>query len=159
MSDEPRETLDTERMLLDFVSGRDIECPLCGYNLRDLTKTTCPECEHSLEMRVGVQRLTLLPFVLAITPGIFSGMCAVVLAVIIVVNFIMNAGTFVGVPLQIFILDLFGWLSGLFMLGLVAKRHRFLKAPLSKQRILAAAIWIVHVMFPVFLVLMILMFG
>ena len=159
MSDEPRETLDIDRMLLDFVRGRDIECPLCGYNLRDLTKTTCPECKHSLEMCVGVQRPPLVPFVLAIAPGIFGGLCAAVLAVIILVNFLVNGGQFVGVPLQIFVLDLLGWLSGLFTIGLIVTRHRFLKAPLPKQRALAAVIWIGNFLVLAILLLIVLVFG
>lgn len=157
MSDETPKTLDPDRMLLDFVRGRDIECPLCGYNLRDLTKTTCPECEQTLQLRVGVQRLTLLPFLMAIAPGIFAGPCAVFLTVMLSVNFIANGGRFVGVPLQIICLDLMGWLSALFTIGLIVKRQRFLKATLPKQRALVATIWFVH--FMAFLVLMILVFG
>ena len=62
------------------------------------------------------------------------------------VNFIMNDGQFVGVPWQMFCLDLFGWLSGLFTVFLIARRHRFLAAPLPRQRVLAAIIWFGHLM-------------
>lgn len=32
------------RLLRDFVADRDAACPKCGYNLRDITGATCPEC-------------------------------------------------------------------------------------------------------------------
>ncbi len=156
MSDEPREALDTDRMLLDFVCGRDVECPLCGYNLRDLTKTTCPECEHPLELRVGVQQLRLLAFVLAITPGIFSGVCAAVLAIVILVNFIVNQGL-VGVGWPLIGLDLFGWLSGIVAVGIIFRRNKFLARRQAGQRGIAAIIWTVHLM--AFLVMLIVALG
>ncbi len=146
MNDEPRETLDTERMLLDFVRGRDVECPLCGYNLRDLTKTTCPECEHPLELRVGVQKLNLLPFVMAIAPGIFSGACATVLSVLIVVNYIANAGQLVGVEWPIIGLAVFGLISGIVAVVIIIRRNKFLKRPRAHQRFIASLIWTIHLM-------------
>lgn len=146
MSDEPRETLDPDRMLLDFVGGRDVQCPLCGYNLRDLTKTTCPECEHPLELRVGVQQLRLLPFVLAIAPGIFSGSCAAVLAIVIFVNFIVNQGVLVGVGWRMIGLDLFGWLSGIVAGVIIFRRNKFLARRQASQRGIAAIIWSAHLM-------------
>lgn len=159
MPDDPPPTLDLDRMLLDFVHERDVTCPLCGYNLRNLTNPTCPECKHALEMRVGVQRLPLLPFVLAIAPGIFGGLCAAFLSVMLCVNFIANGGQFVGVPWQIALLDGLGWISGLLTVGLFLTRHRFLAAPVPKQRALAAAIWIGNIMAVVVVVLLVLVFG
>lgn len=32
-----------------FVRGRDVECPGCGYNLRGLDGRTCPECGGRLD--------------------------------------------------------------------------------------------------------------
>lgn len=36
--------------LLLFLRGREVPCPGCGYNLRDLTTERCPECGQQLEL-------------------------------------------------------------------------------------------------------------
>ena len=36
--------------LLLFLRGRDVSCPGCAYNLRDLTADRCPECGQQLEL-------------------------------------------------------------------------------------------------------------
>lgn len=41
------------RALEAFVAERDVPCPGCGYNLRGLGGSRCPEC--GLEVRLGVQ--------------------------------------------------------------------------------------------------------
>lgn len=35
--------------LADYLAGRDIDCPGCGYNLRGLTQSSCPECGYVVE--------------------------------------------------------------------------------------------------------------
>jgi hypothetical protein len=139
-------------MLLEFMRGRDVGCPLCGYNLRDLTKATCPECNHRLELRVGVQKVQVLWLILAIIPGAFSGLCAAaLLTMIIIVRVFLEPGQ--GGPAPGLIgLDVFGWLSGAVALVLILARNRFLAARRPTQRILAMVIWAVHI--AAFLVLM-----
>ena len=39
-------------MLREFLSGRDVPCPGCGYNLRDLPGGRCPECGQELVLGV-----------------------------------------------------------------------------------------------------------
>jgi hypothetical protein len=39
-------------MLRQYLSGRDVPCPQCEYNLRDLTGTRCPECGEELVLRL-----------------------------------------------------------------------------------------------------------
>lgn len=46
--DAPPEFLTT------FLAGRDAACPSCGYNLRDLRGTRCPECGEILALRIGL---------------------------------------------------------------------------------------------------------
>ena len=68
---------DTGRFLREFVSGRDVPCPTCSYNLRDLTSAVCPECGEALAVRlqaehprVSVLVLGLLPLAMAL--GFFA---------------------------------------------------------------------------------------
>jgi len=40
--------------LRTFLAGRDVACPACGYNLRDLGAARCPECGEELVLQVGL---------------------------------------------------------------------------------------------------------
>jgi len=46
---------DTQDDLLRrFLAGRNVPCPRCGYDLRDLTSGRCPECGDEVELHVGL---------------------------------------------------------------------------------------------------------
>ncbi len=44
---------DAHMQLLHFLHERDINCPTCQYNLRNLTSDSCPECGEVIELRIG----------------------------------------------------------------------------------------------------------
>ncbi len=50
-------------MLERFVAGRDVFCPACGYNLRDLHTDRCPECGDELVLRVNMAEQKLGLFI------------------------------------------------------------------------------------------------
>ena len=70
-----------QEMLLDFLREHDASCPLCGYNLKALTRPICPECGQELVLTVGAARLRLGWLMAAVAPGFFSGIAAVFLLV------------------------------------------------------------------------------
>ena len=39
-------------LLLQFLRARDVPCPSCAYNLRDLTGDRCPECGQEITLRL-----------------------------------------------------------------------------------------------------------
>src|SRR3954452_18346660 len=39
-------------LLVRFLADRDVECPQCRYNLRDLRSDLCPECGERIALRV-----------------------------------------------------------------------------------------------------------
>jgi hypothetical protein len=45
---------DDDAALLGWLRDRDVECPLCQYNLRGLTVPRCPECGHALCLSVSL---------------------------------------------------------------------------------------------------------
>ena len=68
------------RLLLEFVQGRDIPCPACRYNVRDLTAAVCPECGSTLRLQVGTPTphfglilLLMGPLVAVAGIGLFFG--------------------------------------------------------------------------------------
>jgi hypothetical protein len=129
-------------MLLEFLSEHHADCPVCGYNLRALTRPVCPECGHDLVLTVGTARLRLGWLLAAVAPGFFSGIAAVFVLIPIVARLIFGDGK---MSPALNALDLFGWCSGVFAIFLARKRHRFLAQPRSRQRWWALAIWFVHV--------------
>lgn len=57
MTHEPR---DAGVLLQEFLSGRDVPCPACRYNLRNTTASRCAECGLVLELAL-TQRPRLGP--------------------------------------------------------------------------------------------------
>ena len=138
----PEDPRDDGGLLLAFLAERDVPCPLCGYNLRNLTRPQCPECRKDLALTVGVKKLNFLWLLATITPGLFSGIAAGLLLIV------MTIATFLGgggpVPWQVHVLDAFGWLSGLAALLLIKYRFAFLRQPQGAQQAWAAVAWAVH---------------
>ncbi len=65
-----------QEMLLECLRDHDAACPVCGYNVRSLTRPICPECRQELVLTVGVLRLRLRWLLAAVAPGFFSGIAA-----------------------------------------------------------------------------------
>src|SRR3982750_4121820 len=69
-------TTRAQEMLLDFLREHEAPCPLCGYNLKALTRPICPECGQELMLAVGAARLRFGWLFTAVAPGFFSGIAA-----------------------------------------------------------------------------------
>lgn len=134
----PNRMLDI--MLLDFLRKHDAACPVCGYNLKALTRPICPECRQDLVLTVGVARLRLGWLFVALAPGFFSGIAACFVAIPTTAIYFED-----GVLLPpLVIAVLFGWLSGIFAIILAMKRNRFLAQSPPRQRWFVLIIWLVH---------------
>jgi hypothetical protein len=64
----------TERELLRrFLLGRDVACPGCGYNLRDLTGDRCPECGQDIVLHLQLaepRQAALLTGLIGLAAGV-----------------------------------------------------------------------------------------
>lgn len=132
-----------DRLLLEYLSSNDAPCPVCGYNVRGLTRPVCPECRHRLRLTVGASDVSLKWFLAAIVPGVFSGIAAMFLAIPIIVSPLTGNG---GAPGFIIATDTFGFLSGGFALLMMARRKRIVAMPARSQAWLAAIVWMIHVL-------------
>lgn len=131
-----------EDMLLEFLRDNDAACPVCGYNLRALTRPICPECRQDLALTVGAKRIQLGWLIIALAPGLFSGIAACFAAIPTTAIYFESGEIvwpFVGAVL-------FGWLSGLgtIILALKCPRMRFIAQSRARQRWIAIAIWLIH---------------
>ncbi len=140
-ADAPAASNRAEELLLEFLREHDAACPVCGYNLKALTRAICPECGQELMLTVGAARLRFGWLMAAVAPGFFSGIAAFFLLVPIIVPPMFNHQRW---SLTLIGMDLFGWSSGIFAILLAAKRHRFLALPGSTQRWSALGIWMIH---------------
>jgi DNA-directed RNA polymerase subunit RPC12/RpoP len=51
MDDTATAVGETE-LLVAYLRDRDVDCPSCGYNVRNLTSPRCPECGEALVMQL-----------------------------------------------------------------------------------------------------------
>jgi hypothetical protein len=131
---------DTAR-LVEFLQDRDTACPLCGYNLRNLTADGCPECGHELRLSVGLHRVRFGWFLATVAPSLFSGIAAVLMMILILTAQLTGAGT---LPPVFFALVLFGFASGVVGLVLIVRRHQFVQLRPQVQRTWAMVAWAIH---------------
>jgi hypothetical protein len=81
MSDESQtKPSDDSELLRQFLSTRDVPCPVCGYNLRGSQSPNCSECGASIDLRIGSSDLRLGPWLTtllgsALPLGFFSVAC------------------------------------------------------------------------------------
>ena len=145
-----------EGLLLAFLKGRDVHCPSCDYNLRDLSRPQCPECHEALALTVGLKRARFGWFLIAVTPGFFSGIAAVILLAPLAGSLLLGQGT---APWVIWVTDAFGWVSVLAALVLVKYRFVFLRQPPARQRLWAAIAWAIHLAAFAVMLILFLLFG
>jgi hypothetical protein len=62
---------DTE-FLRSYLAERDIPCPVCGYNLRNLHSDRCPECGRGLMLQVGTTEPRMGAFITGLV-GLAAG--------------------------------------------------------------------------------------
>lgn len=74
--------------LASYLADRDVPCPSCGYNLRNLAASNCPECGEPLEVRLtppNALNARYLACVLAMG-GAWSVKTTIILAVVLPAN-------------------------------------------------------------------------
>jgi hypothetical protein len=60
-------------LLRRFLLGRDVACPGCGYNLRDLTGGRCPECGQEIVLHLQLaepRQAALLTGLIGLAAGV-----------------------------------------------------------------------------------------
>lgn len=124
-------------LLARFLRARDTPCPRCGYNLRDLAGSTCPECGDGLALQVGLVEPRLAAYVTLLS-AVCMGFGASAFLALVALS--QAAGTwfrsFSGS------LTLSQTASGALLLALVlAKRRRFRRWSSRVQWLLALGAW------------------
>ena len=90
-----------DELLLEYLEANDALCPICGYNLRQLTRTTCPECGRLFILEVGSASPYFGQYIACLAPFIATAAIGVLFVCLVImwgppgswgVYFIMLAG-------------------------------------------------------------------
>ncbi len=131
--------IDADGLLLAFVRDRDAACPRCGYNVRNLTKPVCPECEEPLLLKVGGRTYPVRWLLATVAPGIFTGVTAGVMAVIFLI-----VGPPPFVPLGVILTGSFFLVSAAVAGAIIIFSRRFVRQPQPRQLMWAVLLWVIH---------------
>ena len=134
---------DPAAMLLEYLAGHDVPCPLCGYNLRGLAAPRCPECGREVRFTVTLAEPYLRAWVgLAVATLGSAGV-----GLFFLLMFLPRGG-FRGNPgYEAITMALLAWFWACMPLsGLVLwLRRPFVRLDKAAQRVLAAAAWVISV--------------
>lgn len=136
--------MDADRLLLAFVRDRDAACPSCGYNLRNLTKPICPECEEPLVLKVGGRTYPVRWLLATVAPGIFTGVASGIMAVIFLIALIVGPPSPFFVPLDVILTGSFFLASAAAAGAIIIWNRRFVRQPQPRQVMWAVLLWVIH---------------
>ena len=129
---------DGDALLIEFLRERDTACPICGYNLRNLTRDVCPECGQRFRLRVGAVHPRFGYLLAFLAPLIMlAGFAILLVSVAIATNHRPSSKN-----LGFFFLALAGPAAGIATLVLYRKRAVFLRSSKRRQLLLASISWI-----------------
>ncbi|HEY4329377.1 MAG TPA: hypothetical protein VGN88_06555 [Phycisphaerae bacterium] len=141
-----REPASETAFLLNYLKDHDARCPLCKYNLRQLTQPRCPECGREIRLTVGLTEPHLLGYILFLVPMMVSAGAGIICVTFMIMIAIQRGGEW-------FVHDLFrtpavavlflGPSASLFpaLLSVVLFRL-FLRMPKAVQYVLAGITWL-----------------
>ena len=130
-------------MLRQFLADRDVACPACRYNIRQLQTSTCPECGRDLFLTVGAVGLSNT-WIAALVGALVPAGCGFPIVVLLLIALSQGA------PLSeltsepegiIFLLLVFYALCCVvFSILLIVMRGGFMRLPPKAQSGIAAAL-------------------
>lgn len=124
-------------MLREFLRDRDVACPHCGYNLRNLEQANCPECGNTLRVTLQGSRLNGAWLIGATIPPAVGLFVAVTMFVVMT---LFTNGSFdeIAIAFSVAAVD------ALTLVLLAVYAGRFLAASRLHQAGWVGTIWLVH---------------
>ena len=141
---------DEHELLVHYLANRSTPCTRCRFDLRDVREPRCPECGEPIRLQVGAARPLIWWFIVAIAPGIFSGIAASILAIPMTVSLVLGLPG--NIPPEIWFAESVGVVSVLLLAALLQWRWRFIARSPRRQISIAVSIWGVHALATAFLI-------
>ncbi|MFM1832506.1 MAG: hypothetical protein RLZZ461_822 [Planctomycetota bacterium] len=146
----PIDPADEHELLVHYLANRSTPCPRCRFDLRDVREPRCPECGEPIRLQVGAARPLIWWFIVAIAPGIFSGIAASILAIPMTVSLVLGLPG--NIPPEIWFAESVGVVSVLLLAALLRWRWWFIARSPRRQISIAVSIWSAHALATAFLI-------
>jgi hypothetical protein len=143
---------DTNQLLKTYLASNDASCPGCGYNLRGVIKTCCPECGAHITLGVVAPNARIGPWMLAtVSFALALGFDWVAMILAIIPSIIFGPPNMGGAPIYwkgLLALFLLGFTSGIGLFAMLRTRAWWQRQPPASQWSRAAliflAVFIIH---------------
>lgn len=133
--------------VISWLAGRDVPCPLCGYNLRGLASPRCPECGQPLRLGVSLAEPFLKAWVALLIALLLPAGFGLLMLFGIGYAIVRGAAVeiFTGlnrVPIGPLLVSLHLMACVPSAIAAIAGRRRFLRMGRSRQVALATTAWL-----------------
>jgi len=126
-----------KRLLLAYLAEHDAPCPVCHYNLRNLTQDVCPECGQQFRLTFGAVNMRLGALLLLLAPMIMvSGLALLFLCIVCI-----EPGR---APSGVYVILVTGFLDVLAAFAAYWKRASFSVHPRNTRALLIGLSWIAN---------------
>ena len=129
--------MNSEGLLRAYLDERDVPCPMCGYNLRNLTSTRCPECGERVELHLKLAE----PKVGAWIAGLMGLSAGLGFSVLILVLMVCFAGFDVVLLAQAWPLWTGAAIQSVFLIVWIRKAMWLRRKPAMARRLAAISCW------------------
>ena len=123
-------------LLLNYLQDRDVPCPTCAYNLRDLQTNHCPECGHSLEVTIRVNDGSMTRWIWAFASSCLSVPLGVLYSVIMILQLLQVSGSRLSIDWQLMIFTGVFFVGTLAAIFLLIRRSSFFRSSVYTQKII-----------------------
>lgn len=135
-----------EHWLRAYLAEHDLKCGACGYNLRGLTSSRCPECDAEIAVTV-TNRPSITPayqsLIIGLALGAGGGIAYLLFFLLLTLGFGPEEPWLYLIPISQTLLE------GGILLALLSpdRRERFVALPGDRQKFAASAAWGLTVVF------------
>jgi hypothetical protein len=147
-AEQPAEDVTEQALLRQFLADRDVPCPACGYNIRQLQRNTCPECGRGLKLVLGVVGPSNC-WITALVASLVPAACGLPFQILILIALAYgeNFSDIVREPSAVLFLFLvfYSLCCWVFSILLLVMRQRFMRLRAQAQNGIASALVIADV--------------
>lgn len=127
-------------LLVEMLRRRDVSCPVCRYNLRNLTGNVCPECGQTFTLRIGSVTPRFGILLLFLAPMLMMAGFTLFIGVVVIIE-----GPPPALAWGIYLILASGFLEAVAAIVIYKKRSTFLRRSKFVQVFLTGFMWAVNV--------------